>query len=66
MAGVLDCIIIIIKAVLGGWTTDRTRIIHIADELTDGPLAGWLPGLGEKSPISTVHQLGLSVVECSK
>lgn len=62
MPGVLDCIIIIIKAVLGGWTTDRTRIIHIADELTDGPLAG----LGEKSPISTVHQLGLSVVECSK
>lgn len=43
MPGVLDCIIIIIiKAVLGGWTTDRTRIIHIADELTDGPLAGWL------------------------
>lgn len=41
MAGVLDCIIII-KAVLGGWTTDRTRIIHIADELTDGPLAGWV------------------------
>lgn len=41
MPGVLDCIIII-KAVLGGWTTDRTRIIHIADELTDGPLAGWV------------------------